>query len=142
MIRASDVVNCQSIFLALLFQFFPMQPVGSEWLFPKRCALRERPAEPSLIIPSRADSRSGTIGWSRSPSQGSAQPGVISGIRRLRHCPFGTLSSVSAMFNKLPCFGVYRNGNYRRAISSCEDEGVFVIVDALVKNQNLLNLHL
>jgi len=44
--------------------------------FPKRCALRERPAEPSLIIPSRADSRSGTIGWSRSPSQGSAQPGV------------------------------------------------------------------
>jgi hypothetical protein len=26
--------------------------------FPKRCALRERPAKPSAIIPSRADARS------------------------------------------------------------------------------------
>jgi len=37
-------------------------------MFPKRCALRERPADPSAIIPSRADSRSGTIGWSGRPS--------------------------------------------------------------------------
>ena len=36
--------------------------------FPKRCALRERPAAPSAIIPLRADSRSGTIGWSGRPS--------------------------------------------------------------------------
>ncbi|MFZ3105138.1 MAG: hypothetical protein WA096_10625 [Smithella sp.] len=35
---------------------------------------------PGAIIPSRADSRSGTIGWSGSPSQGSAQPGVIGKI--------------------------------------------------------------
>ena len=38
-------------------------------MFPNRCALRERPAEPCLIVLERADSRSRTIGRSRCPKE-------------------------------------------------------------------------
>ena len=63
LIRASEVVNCQLIFLALLFRFFSH---AAMWL----CMA------------------------------------VMSGMRRSRHWPFKTLSSISAMFSQLPCFGV------------------------------------
>ena len=41
-----------------------------------------------------------------SPTITSCRNTATSSIRRSRHCPERTLSSVSAMFNQLPCLGV------------------------------------
>ena len=39
-------------------------------------------------------------------------------IHRFKHCPLKTFNSISAMFNQLPCFGVYTNSNrFQRALA-------------------------
>src|SRR5262249_43446961 len=40
------------------------------------------------------------------PGPTSSRNTATSSMRRSRHCPESTLSSVSAMFNQLPCLGV------------------------------------
>ena len=50
----------------------------------------------------------------------------LSGSRRFRHCRASTLNSHSAMFNQLPCLGVYTNASFSiNARATCGSNALY-----------------
>ena len=58
----------------------------------------------------------------------------ILSIRLLRHCPFKTFNSISAIFNQLPCFGVKTNSKRSHILLACFGENLSK--DGTITNYN------